>query len=282
MRFRFLLGGSIFAASLGVFGTIAGCGSTNEPVVAKDFLVVTPDTVTSTADTYAIVTLSASTNAALHPIGTPVTFTASAGTFLPSGSTVVATTDGAGVARAQLRAPSDSVVARVSATVGNLIAYNSVTFTRALPDQITLGADRVTVSASAAPGAVTPVKLTATLVRRFGVAGPGQVVQFTAYALGDPTQRRGVWSPPSVLATATSATSPPAAMTTFFADGADAGFVVLRAQLATNPNIKDEVVVQVVRDSSTASGSLSSARPWTTRSIRESLRAVIASSLFQN
>lgn len=109
-----------------IVAIIAGaCRETSSPEPVRDYLRLSKDSVTATANEKAIVTLTAETNPRLHPAGTPVVFTASGGTLLPNGT---APTDSTGHARIQLRAPKDAMLSRITAVVGNLIVFDSVAF----------------------------------------------------------------------------------------------------------------------------------------------------------
>lgn len=175
------------------------------------------------ADGSSIVNITATADTSVFPPGTMVAFATSAGTLSGTSNTVSVPLDASGTARAQLRAPTDSIHARLTAAAGTEIVFDSVVFVRALPDSIVLSTDRITVNTLGNPA--NAAKITATLVRVTGTPSPGQFVTFTALTEGSGTEKRGTLVPPVAQATGGVAT------TVFFSDTiASAGYVRVRAQ----------------------------------------------------
>jgi hypothetical protein len=106
-----------------------------------------------------------------------VSFTTTVGTFAPGTDTTISVPADAGnTATVELRSPTQITSGRVRATVNGVTREVPVSFDRALPNFISLAADKFTVAASAAD----QVALTATLTRNIGMVTPNSPVVFKA------------------------------------------------------------------------------------------------------
>lgn len=111
------------------------------------------------------------------PAAATVQFAASASGFGPAATTPLAVpVDGGRRASADLKSPSTITNARVSATVQGVTRTAEITFERALPGSITVGADNLT-----APAALdTEFMITATLHRDVGSVTDDTAITFRA------------------------------------------------------------------------------------------------------
>lgn len=116
------------------------------------------------------------------PLGTPVQFRTTMGTFLPEGTaTATRTPDGSYAVTADLASPATLGSARVSATANNVTREVTFDLVRALPDRITVSTNNVL---TVAPGGTLSV--IATLERDIGTVTAGTVATFRATANGQP------------------------------------------------------------------------------------------------
>lgn len=199
---------------------------------------VTPDSTTATADGTSVMSITALVDTTALLAGSTVTISASAGTLLPSGNSVTVAVDSTGVARAQLRAPTDSAVARIVATFGTSVRTDSIIYRRALPDEIHVA---TTAGILSILGRNT-APITVALVRRFGLVSPNTPVSFTSYALGKPATPVGIVSPTVAYSGSSGATA------TFLPDTAYTGAVVVRAQTSgRNGALTDSVIIYVTK-----------------------------------
>jgi len=215
-------------------GSVDGSSPTVAPLTFVDSLVLSRDSASLSADGTSIVTITATTNASLHPRGSLIAFAASDGAFLPSGNLVTAVTDDSGQARVQLRASTDVVISRITSTIGNLIAFDGIQFTRSLPDTLSLGVDRLALTVSGS-GITNTAKLTATLARKFGLLSTGQIVRFSAFRQGTSDSFPGISLSPTFAVASGSgsgAASPMTASVNLFADSTTpSGFLVVIAHV---------------------------------------------------
>lgn len=229
----------------------SGCGGSSDApaavIIPADSLRLSRDSSTINADGASILTVMATTNRIYHPTGSAVTFTATDGSFLPSGNSVVALTDTAGRARIQLKAGTDVTKARITATIGNQIAFDSIPFVRALPDLLSLGVDRNTLTPAAA-SPVNSAKLTAAVSRQWGTLTPGQAVQFSVFAAGTRSSVKGVVVSPARATAIAAAGQPTSATANLFADSTTvAGFVTVIAQTdgVNGKTLLDSVTIRI-------------------------------------
>ncbi len=104
-----------------------------------------------------------------------VTFTTTAGTFLPGGrDSLTVNIDSAGVALVLLRTSSHPGTAVVTAQAGRTLLRETVTFVRAFPERMELGADSYRAEADPA----TKIRVHANLYRSNGKVSPGAIVRF--------------------------------------------------------------------------------------------------------
>lgn len=122
-----------------------------------------------------------------------LTFTTSAGSFTEGdGKTVTVTADENGVARVGLRAPAEPAMTRVRVSVENVVRQDSVIFTRALPEAITVEPEKFALSA----GIRNEIRVTAQLRRSTGKVSPLTPVSFRAYRAGT-NQEIGLFGVPT-------------------------------------------------------------------------------------
>lgn len=190
-----------------------------------------PDT--PPADGFTVVNVTATVDPIALPLGAGVVFTTSAGTFLPSsttsGTSVTVPIDSFGVAVAHLKAPTDAVLAYLTATMNGVTAYDNVQFEPAYPDSIFLATDHTVLACQHSPPSTTTspnsAKLTVTAWRALGSPTPGRLITLKSYPKGNPGTSRGMLSP-AVVAISNAA----APTVTFFAEG-PAGMVTVEAQI---------------------------------------------------
>ncbi len=228
---------------------LAGCHIPPDAPENRGLLGLKHDVATSPADGFAIVNVTATVDPVALPLGSAVVFTTSAGTFgpsatSPSGTSLIVPVDPFSVAIAQLRAPTDSALARLTATMNGVTRYDSVPFTRAFPDRILLATDHAMLQVGPTSPPNNSAKLTAATWRALGSPSPGQLIMFKAYVPGDTTRSRGTLSP--ALAISNNVTAP---TVMFFADSAAVGVVRVRAQMigANQRLIADSIDIQVLR-----------------------------------
>lgn len=133
-----------------------------------------------------------------------VKFTTTAGTFSDK-TEITVRADSAGLAIAQLRAPSDSVTALIIATAGSTARRVEVRFTAALAERVDLDPSSFSVEA----GASEEIDLTATLRRTRGTPSPGSRVSFAAQdSTGAPIGRFSSAPPSNATGTVVTRFSP--------------------------------------------------------------------------
>jgi hypothetical protein len=153
------------------------------PINPSDILTVSPDVDTAPADGFTRVRIVARVSPLIPDSGTnrTVTFTTTDGTFTsnttPGTADKVATVkaDASNLAIIELRSPTVPVTAGITATVTNVTARTSVTFTRALPQTVFVEATKSTVARIN-----DTVDLTATLLRDAGQPTSNLVVTWEA------------------------------------------------------------------------------------------------------
>lgn len=110
-----------------------------------------------------------------------LTFSVSGGVLTEGdGKTVTVAADEDGTARVGLRAPADPGVARIRLTVGSITRQDSVLFTRAVPESITVEPERFAIAA----GLQNEIRVTVQLRRVIGRVSPGTQVGFRAFRAG--------------------------------------------------------------------------------------------------
>jgi hypothetical protein len=157
------------------------------PINSSDFLSVRPDVDTAPADGFTRVRIVARVSPLIPDSGNnrTVTFTTTDGTFTsnttPGTSDKVATVkaDAGNLAIVELKSPTLPVTAGITATVMNVTARTSVTFTRALPETVFVEATKSTVALTG-----DTVDLTATLLRDVGQPTSNLVVTWEARDAG--------------------------------------------------------------------------------------------------
>lgn len=170
-----ILRASVTVAAL----VIAACSRVVDapaPQGNRGILDMTVSALTDTADGSRLDTVAVRVDTSFRAFNSPVSFSTTAGALVNAASSgaLSALADSLGVARAYLRAPSDSSVAVITASAGGSIASRSIQFVPAPPSLL-----RVTASSyfvQAVPG--TMVTITATVNRVRGAISPGAVVRF--------------------------------------------------------------------------------------------------------
>jgi len=129
------------------------------------------------ADGATLTTYTVQVSPSIPQASRTVTFTATAGTFAPSGqASVQVPVDGSNRASADLKSPSQIGTGRVLATINGVTQEVSVSFERALPNAIV-----VTAAPDSVPAAAdSKVTITATLLRDIGNVSDGTLVTFKA------------------------------------------------------------------------------------------------------
>lgn len=149
-----------------------------EQAAAADLVVIQLPSLTAPADGATVTTVLARIDPRFLPAQQTVTFTTTAGTFSTTNSVSADVRAGAdSTAQVGLVSPRDPAVAVVSAIANGFTARQTVTFTIAEPDFMTVGViGTFRVQASFA----TKVSLRAQLYRNSGTPTRGQEVRFTA------------------------------------------------------------------------------------------------------
>ena len=112
------------------------------------------------------------------PLGTKVTFQATAGVFLPEATaSVERTTDGSYTATADLQSPTTIGPARVTATAQNVSRQATIDFHRAHANHVTVSTNGVFQVPATADATLA---VTATFLRDIGRVTPGAVATFRA------------------------------------------------------------------------------------------------------
>lgn len=123
-----------------------------------------------------------------------LTFTTGGGVFTDNGKTeVTAAADENGVVRVGLQAPGTAGLVRVRVSAGGAQRVDSVTFTRALPEQLLVDAEKFAVS----QGIEHEIKVTAQFRRAVGAVTPGAAVTFHAFR-ADTQEEIGQFGVPSL------------------------------------------------------------------------------------
>jgi hypothetical protein len=156
-------------------GILLACNDVTDPPKTTPGVTsfVAPDS--APADGKTQVLLSASTDTSLTAADRKVKFKTTAGTFGTANETEVVADSGAS-AVALLTAPADSMLAILSATVGNSTITRSIRFTRALPERVNISPANPFVQR----GVTQSLSVKATLWRSVGTPSPGSVITFTA------------------------------------------------------------------------------------------------------
>lgn len=190
------------------------------------------------ADGATPVRLVAVVDSALARADRSTTFRTSAGTFPGGTRELVVASDSNRVAVAVLTAPVDTTTAVVTATAGGGTRRAEVRFFVALPDNIDVIADQVSVQS----GFTGSVQVTAALRRSPGTPTAGQVVTFDSHALGE-TLRRGRFSSDTGL----SDVAGRVAVKFTPADSVFTGpIVIVSVAAGRNGPVRDSTIVQVV------------------------------------
>jgi hypothetical protein len=112
------------------------------------------------------------------PLGTQVTFQATAGRFQPeNAASVTRTADGSYRVTADLASPTTLGSGRVTATANNVSRQTTIDFVRALPNLITVATGG---TFEVAPSTSTGVTVTGTFLRNIGTVTAGTVATFRA------------------------------------------------------------------------------------------------------
>ena len=112
------------------------------------------------------------------PLGTQVTFQATAGLFQPDGvASVTRNADGSYQVSADLASPTAIGTGRVTATAHNVTQQTTINFQRALPNVITVATNGTFV---VQPSNSTGVTVTGTFLRNIGTVTAGTVATFRA------------------------------------------------------------------------------------------------------
>jgi hypothetical protein len=127
------------------------------------------------ADGVSMVELTARIDTSFRATNSPVTFTATAGTFSGGTGSTTGIPDLVGDARATLKAPTVPGVARLSASAGGLVKSDSIVFRAANPTQIDVVSDDQFLRDSVA----RKTKITARLKRLRGSVSPGGEIRFS-------------------------------------------------------------------------------------------------------
>jgi hypothetical protein len=159
-----------------VWLTAAGCRSFTDPPVTKGLTAFSaPDSLI--ADGTSTVTISASIDTLVTGTTRTVVFQATAGAFLPNGSSAdTATADSTGKAIATLRSPRDTGTATVSVTYANNSRIRQINFFFAPADSM-----RLTPSAFNVVTGPNDDTITALLRRNYGFPSAGIAVKFAAH-----------------------------------------------------------------------------------------------------
>jgi hypothetical protein len=156
-----------------------------------------------------------------------VALTTTAGTLVGDASSLIP--DDVGIVIAFLRAPSDSTIALVRATVNGSATSGEIVFHRALPDHI----DLVPAQFALKAGVGNEMNIVATVRRSVGVPSPGARVTFSATDTSADHHPVGLFIPASALSDA-------------------AGTVTVRFSTADS-TVRGPVTIRAVADSVTAS-----------------------------
>jgi hypothetical protein len=224
-----------------VLGAMGACYSVAEPVTEpapqpRAPAVQLPDTGTADGASLTVVTVLS------DPL-TPaerrsISLTTTAGVFTSSGTaaaTLLPDSDGSAVAL--LRAPIDSTIALVTATVNGVTGSRRITFRRAQPERVDVLPEQFALKA----GVTNELNVTAVLSRTVGMPSPGVLVTFSA---SDTSAKR---APLGRFIAATVLTDASGVATTRFttADSSWRGPVILRATTAAPSSVSGEAIVQV-------------------------------------
>jgi hypothetical protein len=215
-----------------LFGTLAVLltASCDERITEVNQLAaLTANPTSAPADDVSLVILTATIDTSVDPTATTVTFFTSAGSFLPSGTSITVPVDSLRHATAYLRAPLDSVDALVSATSGGATQTRTVSFTPVPPTRLEVSSDLVDLTAN------QTATLTVTLQRPPGFATSGATVTFASSGAG------GHFSPQTVL-------SKWGVAVTRFSPGSDSLGPVLIVTVASRgqQRLTDTTILQVV------------------------------------
>src|SRR5688572_18318316 len=170
-----------FALLLAALALTSACEDITDPPKAPDpvkFPGLTSVSAPAEApgDGATLVRIQATVDTSLTGDKRAVKFTTTAGSFSDNKAEITVPADSAGIAIAQLRAPSDSVTALIIATAGSTARRIEVRFTAALAERVDLDPSSFSVEA----GASKEIDITATLRRTRGTPSPGSRVTFTA------------------------------------------------------------------------------------------------------
>jgi hypothetical protein len=211
----------------------------SSPPVTKGITALIPSPPSSLADGATVVTIKAVVDTAPRPNPYTVTLTTTAGTFLGTGtaSTVTVPVGDSGFARAQLRAPSDSSIALVTATTGGVTRFVEVRFDPAPPNAVQLSGDFAVKA-----GPANSATITVQLLRAVGVPSPGVTVRFSADTGQGSGGAFGQFSPRTVVS------SSPTVTTRFTAgETSYRGPITVRVQATRgSTTVTDSTIVQVV------------------------------------
>jgi hypothetical protein len=134
--------------------------------------IVLPET--AVADDVTVTSVQVQVDTSIAAAKRVVALTSTAGQFVGEVSGLVP--DESGRVIALLRAPTDSTIAVVRATVNGISASGAIVYQRARAERIELVAEHVSLAA----GLANEIKIVATLRRTVGIPSPGGVVTFSA------------------------------------------------------------------------------------------------------
>lgn len=159
--------------------------------------MIAPDT--ATADGASTIVIRVIVDTTLTVAKRVVSLATTGGSFASTGAaTATLAPDATGAAMALLRAPGDSAVALLTATVDGVAVTRFLTFRKALPERVeVIPAQFILVA-----GRTRELAIAATLRRGFGAPSPGLPVRFDAVAMADTLSPIGVFLPGAVSSAA--------------------------------------------------------------------------------
>jgi hypothetical protein len=170
---RQVLAGLAVAAS-------AACGNDAAPLSNPGLTSLAPSGMTSIADGFQQILITATVDASFGIVNSSVSFATTEGSFTGGSATATVAANDSGLARVELKAPSDSSDATVTATVVGLTKSVTVHFLPAPPTWITVAASAYEVT----QGIGNSVLLTATIGRAQGTPSSGTPIAFAYQVLG--------------------------------------------------------------------------------------------------
>lgn len=159
---------------------LSGCESKSNPN-GPEVLGLSLSSTSAPADGATVVQVMGMVDPGTRADRRQLTFSASGGTLTEGdGKAVTVVADERGVARVGLRAPAEPGLVRIRLTVGSVTRQDSVSFTRAQPETITVEPERFAIAA----GLQNETRVAAHLRRSLGKVSPGTTVSFRAFRAG--------------------------------------------------------------------------------------------------